>query len=71
MKICMLTSSYPKFAGETTAPFIEEIAAGLARRGHEIHVVAPYHRDLRRGPIERGVHLHFFQYAPLPQLNGG
>ena len=25
----MLTSSYPKYPGETTAPFIEEIAAGL------------------------------------------
>lgn len=69
MKICMLTSSYPKYPGETTAPFIEEIAAGLVRRGHEVHVVAPYHRDLRRGTVERGVHLHFFRYAPVPALN--
>ncbi|MBC8160461.1 MAG: glycosyltransferase [Roseiflexaceae bacterium] len=69
MKICMLSSSYPKYPGETTAPFIEEIAAGLVRRGHEVHVVAPFHRDVRRGPIERGVHLHFFRYAPLPALN--
>lgn len=69
MKICMLTSSYPKYAGETTAPFIEEIAAGLVQRGHEVHVVAPYHRDLRRGPVERGVHLHFFRYSPTDALN--
>lgn len=69
MKICMLTSSYPKYPGETTAPFIEEIAAGLVRRGHEVHVVAPFHRDVRRGQVERGVHLHFFRYAPLPVLN--
>lgn len=69
MKICMLTSSYPKYAGETTAPFIEEIAAGLARRGHCVHVVAPYHRDLRRAPLERGVHLHFFRYSPVASLN--
>src|SRR3954447_11344144 len=65
----MLTSSYPKFAGETTAPFIEEIAAGLVRRGHCVHVVAPYHRDIRRAPIERGVHLHFFRYSPMRALN--
>ena len=69
MNICMLTSSYPKYAGETTAPFIEEIAAGLARRGHCVHVVAPYHRDIRRGPVERGVHLHFFRYSPVASLN--
>ena len=65
----MLTSSYPKYQGETTAPFIEEIAAGLVRRGHCVHVVAPYHRDIRRAPIERGVHLHFFRYSPLRALN--
>lgn len=69
MKICMLTSSYPKYPGETTAPFIEEIAAGLARRGHCVHVVAPFHRDVRRAAVERGVHLHFFRYSPLASLN--
>ena len=69
MKICMLTSSYPKYPGETTAPFIEEIAAGLVQRGHCVHVVAPYHRDIRRAPIEGGVHLHFFRYSPVRALN--
>jgi glycosyltransferase involved in cell wall biosynthesis len=65
----MLTTSYPKYPGETTAPFIEEIAAGLARRGHCVHVVAPYHREVRRAPVERDVHLHFFQYSPWRALN--
>lgn len=65
----MLTSSYPKYAGETTAPFIEEIAAGLVRRGHTVHIVAPWRRDLRRGPVERGVHLHFYRYSPVEVLN--
>src|SRR5690349_9470194 len=69
MNICMLTSSYPKYPGETTAPFIEEIAAGLVRRGHTVHVVAPFHRDVRRAPVERGVHLHFFRYSPTERLN--
>jgi glycosyltransferase involved in cell wall biosynthesis len=69
MNICMLTSSYPKYPGETTAPFIEEIAAGLVRRGHSVHVVAPFHRDVRRAPVERGVHLHFFRYSPARALN--
>lgn len=68
MKIAMLTSSYPKWAGETTAPFIEEIAAGIAARGHEVHVVLPYRHDLRRGVRERGVYLHPFHYAPARTL---
>jgi glycosyltransferase involved in cell wall biosynthesis len=69
MNICMLTTSYPKYAGETTAPFIEEIAAALVRRGHAVHVVAPFHADVRRAPVERGVHLHFFRYSPWRALN--
>jgi glycosyltransferase involved in cell wall biosynthesis len=69
MKICMLTSSYPKYPGEVTAPFIEEIAAGVAARGHEVHVVLPRHRDLRRPAVDRGVHLHPYAYAPLRALN--
>lgn len=69
LNICMLTSSYPKYPGETTAPFIEEIAAGLVRRGHTVHVIAPYHRDVRRASVERGVHLHFFRYSPWRRLN--
>ncbi|MBA3947265.1 MAG: glycosyltransferase [Herpetosiphonaceae bacterium] len=64
MKIAMLTSSYPKWAGETTAPFIEEIAASMAAHGHEVHVVLPYRHDLRRQARERGVYLHPFHYAP-------
>lgn len=69
MKICMLTSSYPKYPGEVTAPFIEEIAVGVATRGHEVHVVLPRHRDLRRPAVDRGVHLHPYAYAPLRALN--
>ncbi|MCU0491797.1 MAG: glycosyltransferase [Chloroflexaceae bacterium] len=69
MRVLMLTSSYPKYPGETTAPFIEEIAAGLAARGHTIDLVAPWHPDIRREPVERGVRLHFFRYAPHPALN--
>jgi glycosyltransferase involved in cell wall biosynthesis len=69
MKICMLVSSYPKYEGEVTAPFIEEIAAGIAARGHEVHVVLPKHRDMRRALVERGVHLHPYPYAPIDELN--
>jgi glycosyltransferase involved in cell wall biosynthesis len=69
MKICMLTSSYPKYPGEVTAPFIEEIAAGIAALGHQVHVVLPRHRDLRRPPVDRGVHLHPYRYAPVRALN--
>ena len=69
MKICMVTSSYPKYEGDVTAPFIEAIATSVAAEGHEVHVLAPYHPELRRAPVEKGVHLHFFKYIPFRHLN--
>ena len=69
MKICMVTSSYPKFEGDVTAPFIESIASSIAAEGNEVHVLAPYHPELRREPVEKGVQLHFFKYSPLRHLN--
>src|SRR5947209_18941612 len=55
LRIVMLTYSYPLFAGDMTAPFIEEIAAGIATRGHTVHVVLPDHPRLRPAGIYRGV----------------
>ena len=69
MKICMLTSSYPKYEGDVTAPFIESIAANIAALGHDVHLLAPYHPDVRREPVEKGVHLHFFKYSPVRDWN--
>ncbi len=69
MRILMLASSLPKYPRETTAPFIEEIAAGIAARGHQVTLVAPWHPDLRRQSRERGIELRFFRYAPHPSLN--
>ncbi len=69
MRILMLASSLPKYPRETTAPFIEEIAAGIAARGHHVTLVAPWHPDLRRQTRERGIELRFFRYAPHPALN--
>jgi glycosyltransferase involved in cell wall biosynthesis len=48
---------------------MEPIAKGLAARGHEIHVVAPWHPSIDRRKEEDGVYFHFFKYAPVPALN--
>jgi glycosyltransferase involved in cell wall biosynthesis len=61
----MLTSSYPLYPGDMTAPFIEEIATGLAARGHAVHVVLPDHPRLNRDLCANGVGLHPFAVAPV------
>lgn len=62
MKILTLTSSYPKFPGDTTAPFIESITKSLADRGHEITVVLPARRDLAPQAL-KGVVFRPYRYA--------
>ncbi len=63
LKILMLTSSYPKFPGDVTAPFIEAIAQFSQKLGHSVTVVLPYHPDLKRPPIENGVRFYQYHYA--------
>jgi len=67
--VVMVTTSYPRFPGDAIGTFMEPIAKGIAARGHEVHLVAPWHPRLTRGKTEDGVFLHFFRYAPVPSLN--
>lgn len=60
MKICLLTSTYPRFPDDGAGRFIHSIAAALVRLGHEVHVIAPYHP----AAISRleSVRVHYFRY---------
>jgi glycosyltransferase involved in cell wall biosynthesis len=68
MNVLMVTSSYPKYAGDVTAPFIESIAQGLLARGHSVDVILPQHPELNRRPDE-GIRFLTYDYAPAAGLN--
>jgi phosphatidyl-myo-inositol dimannoside synthase len=67
VRVLTITSSYPKFPGDTTAPFIESITRELAVRGHELTVVLPERRDLRPAALP-GVRFRPYRYAPWAGL---
>ncbi len=67
--VVMVTTSYPRFPGDGVGSFMEPIAKNVAARGHEVHLVAPWHPAITRGPVEDGVCFHFFHYAPTESLN--
>ena len=67
--VVMVTTSYPRFPGDSVGTFMEPIAKSIAARGHEVHVVAPWHPRITRAAEEDGVRFHFFRYAPVPALN--
>jgi glycosyltransferase involved in cell wall biosynthesis len=62
--VVMITTSYPRFPGDGIGSFIAPIAKGVAARGHEVHLVAPAHPEIRLPAQEDGVRFHFYKYAP-------
>jgi len=68
-RVVMVATSYPRFPGDTVGTFMEPIARGLASRGHEIHLVLPWHPRWRRGTRDGDLQFHLFRYAPLRSLN--
>ena len=55
MRIAVLTSSYPRFKGDGTAPFVRSISEALVQRGHMVYVVAPYDvavKDNLQSPVK-------------------
>ena len=67
--VVMVATSYPRFPGDSVGTFMEPIAKSVAARGHEVHMVAPWHPRITRPAHEDGVTFHFFKYAPVASLN--
>jgi glycosyltransferase involved in cell wall biosynthesis len=68
-RVVMVASSYPRFPGDTVGTFMEPIARGLAARGHDVHLVLPWHPKWTRGEHDGGVTFHLYRYAPVASLN--
>lgn len=62
MRVCVVTSSYPRFPGDGTASFVRSICEHLAELGHEVHVLAPYDPEVR-GEYRSSVWVHRFKYV--------
>jgi glycosyltransferase involved in cell wall biosynthesis len=66
--VVMVTSSYPRFPGDSVGTFLEPIAKSVAALGHEVHIVAPWHPLVRRNADEGSLRFHFYRYSPLRSL---
>jgi glycosyltransferase involved in cell wall biosynthesis len=64
VRILAITSSYPLFPGDSTAPFVESIVQSVAELGHDVDVLVPEHRRWRRPSSEGSVRYHRYRYSP-------
>jgi len=63
----MATHTYPRFPGDTTAPFVESMAHAVAARGHEVDVLVPHTPELR-SRSNGSVSVLTFRYSPTERL---
>jgi phosphatidyl-myo-inositol dimannoside synthase len=65
VRVFSITSSYPRFEGDPTAPFIESITESLAEAGHTMHMLLPANREWARPATEGRIHFHPYRYSPV------
>lgn len=63
MNISVIASSYPRFDGDGTAPFVRSISLALKKLGNNIDIIAPYDPEVKEAGLEE-IGVKRFKYAP-------
>jgi glycosyltransferase involved in cell wall biosynthesis len=64
MNVLFLTQTYPRRPGDTTGPFIRDLARGLVRGGDRVRVLTPHAEGVPVAWDDDGVAVETFRYAP-------
>src|SRR3989344_4698880 len=73
MKVCMLTTSFPKYVGHGQSSFLYELCDGLAKKGIQLDIVTPTDdkKIINTFPKMR-VHRFYYFFSPkLQKLTRG
>ncbi len=62
LRVCMLTTGFPRFSGDLFGVFIFELARALVARGSEVEVVAPHQRGVPTRERMEGIEVSRFYY---------
>jgi glycosyltransferase involved in cell wall biosynthesis len=63
LDLLFLTQTYPRFPGDTSGPFIRDLALGLVRRGDRVTVLTPHAPGLAPTWDDGGIEVATFRYA--------
>src|SRR5688572_3816919 len=75
-RVLLVTSNYPRWAGDATTPFVLHLARDLRSLGWDVLVLAPHAPGAARAEVLDGVAVERFRYL-LPErlqtvcYNGG
>lgn len=62
LRVCFLTTGYPRFEGDLFGAFVHELAAVLVEAGHSVEVVAPHEAGLPRFERHGNLTVRRFRY---------
>ncbi len=62
-EVLLVTSSYPRWSGDSTTPFVHHLASDLRARGWDVKVLAPHAPGARTEEVLEGVPVRRFRYA--------
>ena len=62
MKVCILTSSFPRFAGDSAGIFIYHLSRNLIKKGVEIEIICPHESGCRFFEVRKGIKINRFPY---------
>ena len=64
MKIGVLTHNYPRFTGDFSGVFVQQLCEEFVRQGEEVHVIAPYDAAYTPETLAQSQpRLHLYRYA--------
>jgi len=70
LKVCILTSSFPRFAGDSAGIFIYHFVIALVKKGVEIEIICPHDSGCSFFEDRKGVKIRRFPYFfPLQYQN--
>lgn len=61
--VLFVTSSYPRWAGDATAPFLHNLARDIKALGWDVEVLAPHAPGASRNELLDGIPVRRFRYA--------
>jgi glycosyltransferase involved in cell wall biosynthesis len=64
LDLLFLTQTYPRFEGDTSGPFIRDLARGLVRGGDRVTVLTPHAEGVPGSWEDGGIEVVSFRYAP-------
>ena len=62
MKICLISSSFPRFPGDYWGAFVYELAQYLVQRKHQVYVITPLHPQSPESETRDGIVVRRFRY---------